>query len=129
MSPSQRQRLIAAARRVATNAYAPYSRFQVGAAVLADNGHTYSGTNVENSSYSLTICAERAAIVKAVAAGCREIRAIVVFAQTTKLTPPCGACLQVIHEFGPDALVILTNGHEVAEYRVGQLLPLAFRLK
>jgi cytidine deaminase len=141
MTDALKKRLAAAAQKVAANAYAPYSKFKVGAAVLGDDGHIYSGANVENSSYGLTICAERAAIFAAVAAGCRRINAVAVFARPLKskivnrrssipsLTPPCGACLQVINEFGPDAAVLLSNGRRTEEYRFRDLLPLGFRLK
>jgi cytidine deaminase len=141
MTAAWKNRLVAAARRVAANAYAPFSKFKVGAAVLGDDGHIYAGANVENSSYGLTICAERSAIFAAVAAGRRRIKAIAVFARPLKskivnrrssipsLTPPCGACLQVINEFGPDALILLSNGRETAEYLLRDLMPLGFRLK
>jgi cytidine deaminase len=129
MTDALKRRLVAAAQRAAASAYAPYSKFRVGAAVLDDNGRMYSGANVENSSYGLTICAERAAVFAAVAAGCRRIKAVAVFARTPRLTPPCGACLQVISEFGPDAVILLSNGRRTDEHRLRDLLPLGFRLK
>jgi cytidine deaminase len=141
MTDALKRRLVAAAQRAAASAYAPYSKFRVGAAVLGDNGRMYSGANVENSSYGLTICAERAAVFATVAAGCRRIKAVAVFARPTQskfvnrrssipsLTPPCGACLQVVNEFGPDAVILLSNGRRTDEHRLRDLLPLGFRLK
>ncbi len=88
-------------------AYAPYSRFRVGAAVLGESGRIYTGSNVENSSYGLTLCAERVAIVAAVHAGERVILKVAVATETEAPVPPCGACRQVLHEFGARARVIL----------------------
>ncbi|TMG81949.1 MAG: cytidine deaminase, partial [Betaproteobacteria bacterium] len=94
------------ARDAARNAYAPYSRFAVGAAVLTDKGEIYSGANIENASFGLSICAERNAIFHAVARGARKIVAVAVYTKTPQATTPCGACRQVLAEFGRDALVI-----------------------
>ena len=124
-----RLELIAAARRAAANAYCPYSRFHVGAAVLTGRGEIFSGCNVENASYGLTICAERNAIFQAVArgAGPLVIRAVVVFTPTSKPTAPCGACRQVINEFGPEAEVIsVCDGPDMITNRLDTLLPEAF---
>jgi cytidine deaminase len=121
--------LIAAARQAAGQAYCPYSRFRVGAAVLTDRGEIFSGCNVENASYGLTICAERNAIFQAVAGSKTPlvIRAVVVFTPTALPTAPCGACRQVINEFGPDASVLaVCDGDGVIEIRLSQLLPSAF---
>src|SRR4051794_3476136 len=93
-------RLADAARAASAAAYCPYSRFAVGAAVLAADGRVFNGCNVENASFGLTICAERNAIAQAVAAGVREIVAVCVHTPTATPTPPCGACRQVIVEFG-----------------------------
>jgi cytidine deaminase len=128
MTKSTQARLLRAARTAAKNAYAPFSKLKVGAAVLTANGHVYSGCNVENSSYGLTICAERVAILKAVSAGEREIKAVLVYADTTRLTPPCGACLQVINEFGENPEIVLSNGRTTKTHRLRDLLPLGFRL-
>jgi len=116
------------ARDAATRAYAPYSRFPVGAAVLATDGTIHAGANVENASYGLSICAERAAIFHAVAQGIRQIAAIVVYTPTPAATTPCGACRQVIHEFGSGALVVCCTDNERAErhYAIAELLPVAF---
>lgn len=122
-----RQRLVTAARRAAKASYAPYSQFPVGAAVLADDGKVYSGCNVENASYGLCNCAERTAIFSAVAAGARAVRAVAVYTPTAVASSPCGACRQVINEFGPTALVIsVCDGKERLEMTLDQLLPAAF---
>lgn len=119
------------ARDAATRAYAPYSSFPVGAAVLAAGGAIHTGANVENASYGLSICAERAAIFEAVAHGARRIEAIVIYTATPAPTTPCGACRQVIHEFGPDAVVVCCTDDERAErtYALAELLPGAFGLE
>lgn len=127
MTKSTRTRLLRAARAAAKNAYVPFSKFKVGAAVLTANGRLFSGCNVENSSYGLTICAERVAVFKAVSASQRRILALLVYADTGKLTPPCGACLQVLNEFSEDAQIVLSNGSSARAYRLRELLPLGFR--
>lgn len=129
MTESMRTRLLKAARAAARNAYAPFSKFRVGAAVLAGSGKVYAGANVENSSFGLTICAERSAVSAAVNAGERRIKAVLVYTDTKELTPPCGACRQVISEFDPDAEIVLTNGRRFGAHRLSALLPLGFRLK
>lgn len=101
-----RRRLERLARAMAESAYAPYSKFRVGAAVLAGSGRIYGGCNVENASYGLCNCAERTAIFTAAAAGEREIKAVLVYTPTPEATAPCGACRQVISEFGPEAIVV-----------------------
>jgi len=123
-------RLVDAARGAASRAYAPYSKFAVGAACLTSSGSMHAGCNVENASYGLTMCAERAAIFAAVAAGERDIRCIVIYTPTPSPTTPCGACRQVIAEFGPDARVVACcDGAEVREWPVAELLPAAFVLR
>jgi cytidine deaminase len=123
-------RLAAAARRARSSAHAPYSRFRVGAAVLA-GGAIHAGCNVENASYGLTVCAERNAVAAAVLAGAKRLEAVVVASNTSPPTPPCGMCLQVLAEFGPAALpVILVGARGVREETtLGQLLPRAFSKK
>ena len=122
-----RQRLEKAARRAAEASYSPYSKFPVGAAILTDTGKIYTGCNVENASYGLCNCAERTAIFTAVAAGARSIRAVAVYTPTATVTSPCGACRQVINEFGPDALVIsVCDAADRIETTLDQLLPSAF---
>lgn len=120
-------KLIDAARKAAKLAYAPYSKFKVGAAVLDEKGRIHSGCNVENASYGLTVCAERVATFKAVSEGAKRIKAVAVFVQSKQLTVPCGACLQVLYEFGPDAEVILSNGRKLKQYHLKDLLPHGFR--
>jgi cytidine deaminase len=100
------RRLEKAARSAAKGAYAPYSEFQVGAAILAGSGKIYTGCNVENASYGLSNCAERSAIFTAAGAGERKLTAVVIYTPTPTAITPCGACRQVISEFGPDAVVI-----------------------
>jgi len=140
MTKSTQAHLLRAARAAAKNAYAPFSKFKAGAAVLTAKGDIFSGCNIENSSYGLTICAERVAIFKAVSAGQREIKAVAVFAPALQskiskrkskiplLTPPCGACLQVLNEFSENPEIVLTNGRSTKTYRLKDLLPLGFRL-
>jgi cytidine deaminase len=121
--------LVAAAKRAAMQAYCPYSGFPVGAAVLTDRGEIFAGCNVENASYGLTICAERNAIFQAVARGEGPlvILALVVYTPTSEPTAPCGACRQVINEFGPDAEVLAAcDGPTVLSRLLGELLPQAF---
>jgi len=115
--------LIAAAWEVRERAYAPYSKFPVGAALLAD-GRLFTGCNVENLSYGLTHCAERVAVGTAIAAGCRTLGAVVVVADTDLPISPCGACRQVLAEFG-DPLVCLANRTERLVFRLSELLPRA----
>lgn len=106
LSPALLRRLEKAARAAAKTAYAPYSKFPVGSAVLAGSGKIYAGANVENASYGLCNCAERTAIFTAVAAGEKEIAAVAVYTATRTPTAPCGACRQVINEFGPQAAIV-----------------------
>lgn len=115
-----------AAKNAAALAYAPYSGFTVGAAVWTDRG-LFTGVNVENASYGLTNCAERTAIFAAAAAGARRIERVVVYTPTPSPTAPCGACRQVIFEFGPEAEVAsYCLGSETLETTIGALLPGAF---
>jgi cytidine deaminase len=119
--------LLAAARAARENAVATFSRFRVGAALRAKSGKVYTGCNVENASYGLTICAERVAIFKALSEGEREFDAIAVVTDAEKLTPPCGACRQIIWEFCGDAEVILGNLKGKTEvHRMSALFPLPF---
>jgi len=105
-------------------AHAPYSNFLVGAALLASDGRVFTGCNVENLSYGLTMCAERVAIGAAIAAGAKEFAAVTVVAETGVPVSPCGACRQVLSEFGVP-LVLLANRHERLEFRLEELLPRA----
>ena len=121
------RRLERAARAAARGAYAPYSKFRVGAAVLGGSGKIYSGCNVENASYGLCNCAERTAIFSAVASGERKVRAVIVYTPTIAPTMPCGACRQVINEFGPTATIVsICNRAARIETTLDRLLPEAF---
>lgn len=128
-TPAQLRKLKAAAKTAAGRAYAPYSKFTVGAAILTSAGKIYSGCNVENASYGLTNCAERTAIFSAVAAGGKKLKlaCVVVYTPTKTATAPCGACRQVIYEFGPTARVISTcDGRQEVDVSIDALLPGAF---
>ena len=126
----EKERLFVAAREVLGRAYAPYSKFHVGAAVLAASGAVYGGCNVENASYGLTMCAERSAIAAGVAAEgpSFRIRAIAVLNQNDAPCAPCGACRQVIFEFGRDADVIFQGVHSLEHSTARALLPAGFTL-
>jgi cytidine deaminase len=120
------QQLVAAARGAHARAYAPYSKFHVGAAVRAGN-RIYAGCNVENASYGLTICAERAAAFSAISSGERRLDAVAIVTDTAEPTPPCGACRQVLREFGADLTVIsATLSGKTVRYSLGELLPVSF---
>jgi cytidine deaminase len=120
--------LIEIAKNTRENAYAPYSGYRVGAALLTLDGTVYGGCNVENAAYGMSICAERTAVVKAISEGVREFEAIAVV--TENAGTPCGACRQFLSEFGSDIMVILadTSGNYTLA-TVGELLPHAFQLK
>lgn len=123
-----RQTLIAAAQAVRLKAYAPFSNYLVGAAILGEDGKIYTGCNVENSAYPSTICAERVAVTKAVSEGMQKFSAIAVV--TRDGGSPCGTCRQVMFEFAPTLLVIMANEHGqvIHEQVLTDLLPLGFRL-
>ena len=119
--------LIEAATKARENAFAPYSNFKVGAAVETASGKIFTGCNVENASYGLTVCAERVAIWKAVSEGARDFIGITIVADTDELTPPCGACRQIIWEFCGDIPVTLANLQDKSEtLQMSKLLPKAF---
>lgn len=121
------QELIIQAQAAYRKAYVPYSHYPVGAAVLFSSGEVYSGCNVENASYGLTVCAERNAIFQAVALGERELKGIAIAVPTDIFPSPCGACRQVIREFAKDCPVILINGQgQTRLTRLKTLLPEAF---
>lgn len=132
MTQSKKE-LIERAREAATRAYAPYSRFAVGAALEAEDGRIFTGCNVENGSFGLTVCAERAAVFNAVSAGCRRFVRIAIVAGTSgKPAAPCGACRQVLAEFaGPSfeiLLATLDRTGTVERHTLGKLLPRAFSI-
>jgi cytidine deaminase len=113
-----------AARR---NAFAPYSKFQVGAAIEDTDGRIHTGCNVENATYGLTVCAERVAVWKAISEGVRAFRRVAIATDTESLTPPCGACRQILWEFCGDVEVVLVNLHGKQEtYRLKELFPKPF---
>ena len=118
---------MAEARAARDRAYAPYSRFHVGAALLADDGRIMPGANVENASYGLSMCAERTAVFRAASEGARRLVAVAVAASNEEPTWPCGACRQVLLEFGPDMIVVSEGaGGRREERRLADLLPDAF---
>lgn len=118
--------IVSRAKAMRERAYAPYSGFTVGAALVTEDGTVFGGANVENASYGLAICAERSAAVIAVAAGHRAFRAIAVAGPETTVTAPCGACRQFLNEFNPRLAVIYTTPQGVTETTLDQLLPDAF---
>ncbi len=124
---STMDRLVERARRARRCAYAPFSRFKVGAALETADGTIVSGCNIENATYGLTLCAERVAVFKALSEGHRRFRRIAIVADTDTLTPPCGACRQILWEFGGDLEVVLANlrGRR-ARFTLGALLPYPF---
>ncbi len=115
--------LIEEARDARPRAYAPYSNFLVGAALVTDDGKHFSGANVENASYGLTICAERVAATTAVAAGARRIEAVALTSSSPIPTPPCGACRQFLYEFNPEMMVVSEGGDgQRKQWRLSELL-------
>ena len=129
MESERRTDLLSAARRAAEAAYVPYSHFPVGAAVLTADGSVFTGCNIENASYGLTICAERSAVSAAVSAGHRQIDTVAVAAPKAAGATPCGACRQVLNEFRPasgDMLVLLDDGGSGIALGLDDLLPHAF---
>src|SRR5436190_19656396 len=119
--------LLPAARRARANAFAPFSKFQVGAALLTADGQLVTGCNVENATYGLTVCAERVALFKAISEGHRRFRRIAIVADTISPTPPCGACRQLLWEFGGDLEILLGNlTQETSRHRLKDLFPLPF---
>jgi len=127
MSHDRLRELETEAKSAAVHSYSPYSKFRVGAAVLTGDGRVFSGANVENASYGLSNCAERTAIFKAVADGAESIRVVVVYTPTNQPTTPCGACRQVIREFGENALcVCICDSDQRLELKLEDLLPHSF---
>ena len=129
MTENQWQALAEVAKAACANAYCRYSGFPVGAAVLTGDGAIAAGCNVENASFGLTVCAERNAVFRAIADGAREITALALYTPTPEPAMPCGACRQVIAEFGRDANIrSFCDGPAVAKFTLGELLPDAFTL-
>lgn len=127
---AERAKLLAVAKDAVKRAYAPYSKFRLGAAVLTKNGNIFSGCNIENSSYGLTVCAERVAIFSAIAQEGEdmEIQALAISGEQNSPCSPCGACRQVIFEFGRDAIVLFQGRNGMEEARITELLPKGFCL-
>lgn len=132
MKESPEQQLVKAANAAAGRAYAPYSKFHVGAAIMSRDGRVFTGCNVENASFGLTNCAERTALFCAVAAGCRDFKAIAIVADGEQMPYPCGACRQVLAEFCDRDLDVYVAGrehlHKVKHLKLGDLLPHTFKL-
>src|SRR5688572_6279087 len=131
MRPETKQKTVAAAVEARKRAVAPYSRFQVGAALLTARGRIVAGANVESASYGLTCCAERIALFKALTEGEREFQAMAIVAPMAEGAMPCGACRQLLAEYASDALVFIADSRRpgvIREFEVNKLLPGAFRL-
>ena len=122
-----RDALVEAAKKAREAAYAPYSRFKVGAAVLCEDGSVYTGCNVENASYGVTSCAEPVALFKAISDGKRKFQAIAIVLDSAEPAAPCGACRQAIYEFGSEIEIIMANvDGKVESMSISELLPRAF---
>lgn len=122
----EKMELLKLADKAKEYAYAPYSGFQVGAALLTVDGQVFTGCNVENSSYGAAICAERSAVVQAVSHGAREFEAIAIASSGNDTVYPCGICRQVLHEFHPDIKVICQSSKGYEVYRLSELMPKGF---
>ncbi|MEO0132104.1 MAG: cytidine deaminase [candidate division WOR-3 bacterium] len=124
---NKEQELIAEAKKAIKFAYAPYSKFKVGCALLTKNGRIFTGCNIENASYGLTVCAERVALFKAISEGESELEKLVIYTPTNEFTYPCGACRQTLAEFNPNLEVILINKqNKLAQLKLSSLLPKPF---
>jgi cytidine deaminase len=126
MNDTSLKKLIDAARIAGEKAYAPYSGFSVGAALESAQGEIITGCNVESSSYGLTICAERVALVKALSEGKPDLKAIAIVGPYDDFCPPCGACRQMLYDYAPDLVVVLTDGTSIEQIQLKDLLPVAF---
>ncbi|MCK9330114.1 MAG: cytidine deaminase [Candidatus Cloacimonetes bacterium] len=120
--------LLEIAKKASNNAYAPYSLFKIGAALLTESGEIFTGCNIENASFSLTICAERVAIFKAISNNNLKFSALAIYVQSDKAFPPCGACRQVINEFSKDLNIIYGNNKQTIITNINKLLPDSFSL-
>ena len=118
--------LIENATKAIKHSHAKYSNFRVGAALLTDDNQIFTGCNIESSSYSLTICAERVALVKALSEGATKFSSIVIYAEEVEYCPPCGACRQLLFDYAQNLQVILTDGKDYKSYNIKELLPVAF---
>jgi cytidine deaminase len=128
LSDTKSQELIETAKAARLQSVAPFSNFLVGAAVKTPAGKVYTGCNIESASYGLTVCAERVAIWKALSEGEREFTELAIVADTGQLTPPCGTCRQIIHEYCPKAIIVMANleGETEECCTIDKLLPRAF---
>jgi cytidine deaminase len=128
LTPAQARDLLQAARAARGNAYAPYSNFPVGAALLDEQGRVFTGVNVENASYGLATCAERSAVARAIGEGARSVHAVAVVGPRDDVPcAPCGSCRQILHEFGPGMTVVMPGpGGEPQLHSLSRLLPEAF---
>ena len=121
------EKLIKVAEKARKRAYTPYSKFKVGAAILSSDGKIFTGCNIENASFGLTVCAERVAILKAISEGSSKFEAIAIVGDTNRPCSPCGACRQVISEFGKDIKIIMSNlKGDIKIKKIDELLPEAF---
>lgn len=120
--------LIEKAKEASRKAYAPYSNYKVGAALLTKSGKVYTGCNIENSSYGLTNCAERTAVFKAVSEGEMKFEEMAIYADSPNLPTPCGACRQVLSEFGSELKITIISNKEQMVTSISELLPLRFKL-
>jgi len=126
MKKSKIEELISLAKKASINAYAPYSGFNVGAALLTKSGKIFTGSNIENASYGATVCAERVAIFKAVSENEKEFEGIAIYTDSDKLSFPCGICRQVMSEFSKDLIIILSNEKDRKIYTLKEILPYPF---
>lgn len=127
MKSDTEHELIDKAKEALSRAYAPYSNFMVGAALRCGDGRIFTGSNVENSSYSLSVCAERVAVFKAVSEGCDQIEEIAIYADTRKPITPCGACRQVLYELNPNMMVVIaSNEGQITRLSLKDLYPHPF---
>ena len=128
LESAQKQELLKLAKEASLKAYAPYSKFKVGAALLTKSGKIYTGCNVENASYSLTICAERNAVFQAIADTNYDFLAIAIYVDSDMMFPPCGACRQVLAEFSDDMIIYYSNNLQIVQSSLAELLPGKFTL-
>ena len=120
------KKLISEAEKAQTFSQAKYSKFQVGAALLTEDGQIIQGCNIESSSYSLTVCAERVALVKALSEGITRFKAVAIVGKNGHYCPPCGACRQLLYDYAPDIEIIFTDGKNIKTHKLNELLPHAF---
>ncbi|MDY6786561.1 MAG: cytidine deaminase [candidate division WOR-3 bacterium] len=116
------------AKELISRSYSPYSHFRVAAVIQCADGSLFDGVNVENASYSLTMCAERSAVFNAVSHGCRDIESIFIYSDSSSMPYPCGACLGVLSEFNNDMKVIIASNSKEEQFTLSELLPRQFSL-